>query len=476
MLPIVLYLMDRLLIGGLDRGTLLRDAKLASLPIAGVAAITWVLTSPEMLLKSYDARSFTLLERLLTEPRVLLFYLSQMLLPIPDRFALIHDIDVSTSLWQPWTTLPAILFWAGWAGLALFLADKRPFVAFALLFFLLNHVVESSFLPLELIYEHRNYLPTLMLYPLAAMGVLWLARKLSAKRRASAAVALATLVFIVLQGYTVMERNALFAHPLLVWEDNLEKVSQQSRVYTNLGQVYQVMGMPKKAQESYEMALEVDRYQRPDLKAVPLGNIGNSYMRVGDYEQARIYYQQAVAANPRGIKSRVGLVVAMMKLGEFDAAVALLDEGMRQFPDNRGLLTIYATLQFKRGQFESAIDAATRVIASDPQHQIARRVLGESHLRVGEYSEAEHHWRSVAAANPNDVEATLALLQLAQLNRDDAAQRRAVRRLDAIRQDRTWEELLGRLDEVRARNGLVFVDNPTGLLPLIKRVLAEQAG
>ncbi len=476
MLPITLYVLDLLLIRGVDRTRLLRDLRLAVLPIAIIALATLVLIDPAQLLASYGSRDFTLTERLLTEPRVLLFYLSQMLIPIPDQFTLIHDIQVSTSLWSPWTTLPAILFWTGWSGLGLFLADKRPLIAFALLFFPLNHAVESSFLPLELIYEHRNYLPSMMLFPLAAIGILWLGRELSPKRAVGGVVTLTTVAFIALQSYTVMERNAIFAHPILVWQDNLAKAPEQSRVHTNLGQVYSVMGMPKKARESYETALEVDRYQRAVLKAVPLGNLGNNYLRFGEMDKAKAYYAQAVAINPGSIKSRIGLVTTLIWLGEFEAAKPVLEAALQQLPDSADLLATYGALLFKLGEYADAMAAADRVLASNPKHDVARRVLGESHLRLGQHAEAERYWRSVADTNPNDVEATLSLLKLAHLTADEPGLRRAARRLQAIRQGRSWDELLGRLARTHARNGLVFLDDPKSLLPLIERALTDRPG
>lgn len=475
MLPVVIYLFDLLLIRGVSRARLAHDAKLAAIPIGLVAALAFTMADPLKVVANYGYRDFTLTERLLTEPRVLLFYLSQMLIPTPDRFTLIHDVQVSTSLWSPWTTLPALLFWAGWLGAGLYLANKRPLIAFALLFFLINHAVEGTVIPLELIYEHRNYLPTMMLYPLAAMGILWLGR-VPDKPAQRGAVALGVAVFIGLQCYTVMDRNSLFGHPLLAWTDNLAKAPGQSRVHTNLGQVYSLMGMPKKARDTYEAALEADKYQRQQLRAVPLGNLGNGYLREGKLDKAKEYYAQAVAINPSSIKPRIGLVVSLMGLGELDAARPELEAGLAQLPDSPGLLAIYGTLLFKLEDYPAAIDAADKVLASDPKHDIARRILGESHLRLGHLPEAERYWRSVADTNPNDVEAMLALLKLADLSADESALRRAARRLQAIKQDRSWDTLLGHLERMQARNGPVFVADPKGLLPLIERALADQPG
>ena len=125
------------------------------------------------ILSGYDIRSFSLLERLLTEPRVIWGYLHWIVFPSLESFALFHDdIAVSTSLTTPWTTLPAL------AGILILLivsvVTSRQFtlVAFGIAWFLIGHSLESSFIPLELVHEHRNYLPLfgLCLLPVSLLG------------------------------------------------------------------------------------------------------------------------------------------------------------------------------------------------------------------------------------------------------------------------------------------------------------------
>ena len=120
--------------------------------------------------ESYTKRPFTLADRLLTEPRIIFFYLSLIIFPTPDRFSINHLFPVSGSLWDPISTAMSI---AGLSVMFLFSVSqirRRPFLAFGILFFLVNHVIESSFIGLELIYEHRNYLPSFFLFtPLAVI-------------------------------------------------------------------------------------------------------------------------------------------------------------------------------------------------------------------------------------------------------------------------------------------------------------------
>jgi hypothetical protein len=126
--------------------------------IAGAFAIS---TKGQWLWAGYTFRPFTLIERLLTEGRVLWFYLGLILLPRIDAFGLYHDdIQVSRNFIDPWTTIPA---WGGLLFVALAawgLRRRLPLVSFGLLWFLIGHALESTAIPLELAHEHRNYVPS----------------------------------------------------------------------------------------------------------------------------------------------------------------------------------------------------------------------------------------------------------------------------------------------------------------------------
>jgi protein O-mannosyl-transferase len=110
-------------------------------------------------------RGWSITQRLLTEPIILWQYMAQLWLVAPGASSLLHDdVQVATSLASPWYTGPAILAWLLAATLAWVARRSVPSLAAALLFFLAGHVVESTSLPLELYFDHRNYLPALLLF------------------------------------------------------------------------------------------------------------------------------------------------------------------------------------------------------------------------------------------------------------------------------------------------------------------------
>ena len=124
-------------------------------------ALLWLLTHLDFILSGYAFRDFSISERLLTEPRILWFYTSLIFYPNIQRFGLFHDdIAVSTSLFQPWTTVLALAGLIVAVTVAAVAMKRRPVLSFSILWFLAGHAMESSFLGLELAHEHRNYLST----------------------------------------------------------------------------------------------------------------------------------------------------------------------------------------------------------------------------------------------------------------------------------------------------------------------------
>lgn len=119
----------------------------------------------------YLLRDFSLGERLLTQPRVLLDYVFNTFLPNNARMGLFHDdLTLSRSLTSPWSTLPAILGLLAAVAAAIWLAPTRWWgVALGIMLFLSGHLIESSFIALELYFEHRNYLPSLGLLLAASL-------------------------------------------------------------------------------------------------------------------------------------------------------------------------------------------------------------------------------------------------------------------------------------------------------------------
>lgn len=125
---------------------------------------------PGAISSTADVRPWGFAERLLSQPRALVDYLGLLWLPRQSSFGLAADhFMLSQSLLRPWTTAPALGLVLGLMAVAIHQRQRHPLVSLAVLFFFVGHAMESSFIPLEPYFEHRNYLPAVLLFwPLAA--------------------------------------------------------------------------------------------------------------------------------------------------------------------------------------------------------------------------------------------------------------------------------------------------------------------
>jgi hypothetical protein len=181
--------------GGAER----RDPRLFALfaivlVLPGIVGLAWLL--PGLLNPSaYGIRDFTLAQRLLTEPRVVLDYLRWTLLPNLGQLSLTHDdYAVSRGLWNPSSTLPALLGIPALLVVAWSCRNRRPLLSLGLLWFLAAQMLTATIIPLELVFEHRNYFASLGVF-LALADVLLVAPTTHTTQRAGAMLAVVFVLF-----------------------------------------------------------------------------------------------------------------------------------------------------------------------------------------------------------------------------------------------------------------------------------------
>jgi hypothetical protein len=133
----------------------------ALLALAVFGFILWGQRYIQVILEGYPYRTFTMSERVLTQCRVVLYYVTLLLYPHPSRLNLDYDFTISQTLLDPPTTLISILLIAGLMAYSILAAKKRPILSFCILWYFGNLVIESSIFPLEMVFEHRLYLPSI---------------------------------------------------------------------------------------------------------------------------------------------------------------------------------------------------------------------------------------------------------------------------------------------------------------------------
>lgn len=222
--------------GSKDRWIIAWFATTLALPL--ILGLTWLL--PRLLMPSaWATRDFTLSTRLLSEARIVVDYIRWTLLPTPDALSFYHDdFSTSTGLLAPWTTLVSIAALLALFVVALALRKHRPLVTLGLLLFLGCHALTGTILPLELIYEHRNYFASfgllLALVP-PLTGLLAPADRAPRLPLARRTLLLSLMVFWA--GLTAMTSVA-WSSPLRLSEELAARAPNSPRAQYELGRTY----------------------------------------------------------------------------------------------------------------------------------------------------------------------------------------------------------------------------------------------
>ena len=285
----------------------------------------YVLKNPDLILGGYAWRDFSLTERLMTEARVLWFYLNMIVLPGMGEMGLHHDdILISRSLFSPWTTLPAIAGLLLLAAGAFALRNRQPLLAFGIAFFFVGHAMESTIIPLELAFEHRNYLPMFgILLPLAYYALDSRLHVSSVRVRR-----IAFLLLIILFAGLTASRAQQWGDTLQMRTLEVERHPRSVRAHTDLAALYNYL--PPTSNEDaidlYNKALLHYRQAADNAPSNIAGLIGmlavNAQRRLPVDETLLVALEQRLATVPIGPPNKNSLIGAARCMGSGECAVS----------------------------------------------------------------------------------------------------------------------------------------------------------
>ncbi len=207
-----------------------------------LAGLAWQL--PLVLQKSYwAARDFSLGERLLSEARVVCDYIAWTLLPTPHALSFYHDeFRVSTGLLRPWTTLTSLLALAGLVVVTIKLRKRHPLPALGMALFLGCQLLTGTILPLELVYEHRNYFASfgVMLAVVPWLAAMPMQTAAAGERRPTWPLPRRMLLGSLLAWWLCLTAITAYAwgNPLRLAEDLAARAPDSPRAQYELGRMY----------------------------------------------------------------------------------------------------------------------------------------------------------------------------------------------------------------------------------------------
>ncbi|WP_188567288.1 hypothetical protein [Undibacterium terreum] len=243
--------------------------------VPAAAAIAYSAFHPQWITATYLIRDFTLAERVMTESRVLCFYLKLILLPNISELGLYHDdIAYSHGLFDPVTTATSMAVIALLIFGAFVARKKAPVLSFGILFFFAGHILESTIFGLEIAHEHRNYLP--MLGPIFAASYYLLLPQVHVSTLQIRRII--GLALIALFAVTTYSRSTDWANPFDLY-------TAEARHH------------PNSAQASLEMGTMYGSITTPDQEAM-----------ARNYATALSYYEKASSLNPNSSSGLVGMI------------------------------------------------------------------------------------------------------------------------------------------------------------------------
>ena len=334
------------------------------------------------ILSTYAHRNFTPWQRVLTEFRVIIYYISLIILPSPGRLNLLHDFPISHSFLDPVTTLFSLVAISGMFVTAIWLTRRERLISFCILWFLGNLVIESSVIGAEIIFEHRLYLPS-MFFILLFVSLVYRFRSSKWIR----AVLLSSVV-IVLSVWTY-QRNIVWSDDVLLWKDCVVKAPHKSRQHYNLGVVLARKGNLNEAIEEYRAALKI----KPDYVEAYY-NLGNAFMRKGDARAAIHNYRMALQNNPDFFKAYYNIAKILYGQGNIDEAIQNYQKALainNETPQTLyNLSWIYATSE--KSRYRNGIKAVKLAeklcILTGRQQPLALDALAAAYAETGNYGKA----------------------------------------------------------------------------------------
>ena len=406
--------------------------------MAGLLAVVlglgllWVIKGDPLapIFSSYGGRPFTLSQRLMTEARIVIFYLSQLIFPSPDRLAFMHDVPISRSLLDPGTTLAAMAAIVVLLVMGLVSARRHKFLSLAILFFFLNHLIESSVIPLELLYEHRNYLPSMFLFlPLAVLIVRGLTHFRRARQFIFYGLAAGTVLLIISLGTATYVRNDVWASERTFWEDVLVKAPRNARPYIQLAAYHERHGRYDLALKLYARSLELYDPAPQRARAGALNNMGTIFNRLNRKEAAIAHFQKALAVNPQHEIARHNLLNPLIAAGRLDDALAQAEILIQQNPTHPYYLNAAGYIALKMGDLPGARQHLEKAIQRLPTHGNILVNLGLTLGRMADYAGAIDLLERARKESPGKAAPWLSLIEVSARAGDEAA---AVRYADQL--------------------------------------------
>jgi len=423
-LPVMIVVGEELFFRRQFNAWLARHRKVVLVIVALVASIVFAVACKLMptILAGYNIRHFTLVERLLTELRILVSYIHLLLFPSPAALCFDSHTAISTSLLEPISTLFSLLLILFLFYLAWFWRRRSPLISFGLVWFFCNLALESTFISLELKFEHRLYLPSCGFYIFLVGGGVLLTRYFVVNDKVQNIKFWAAALMILCAFLSLMThvRNRTWTDVVTFYEDCVVKAPQKARVHSNLSKAYGRSGLYQKSIDEAEIAIKlgvinyeaywvaacnmISAYSKQGLisealergkkllanapsgarinsKPIFLSNLAVLYARSGDYQNAYDSLHSAIDILTRSDLPYLPAIEQDMLAVLDDARMNGDDETLKQLGlfdrEKISVMILMADLFFNFGEYSRAGNYVHQVLTLDGDNKEAKQFIAK---------------------------------------------------------------------------------------------------
>jgi tetratricopeptide (TPR) repeat protein len=296
--------------------------------------------------------------------------------------------------------------------------QKRPVIAMAILFFFLNHLVESTVIPLELIFEHRNYLPSMFLFLPIAAGFIRVYDYCWANKQPLIPVLIVLLVFsMVCLGVGTYVRNLAWATEESLWRDAMKKAPQSARPLTNLA--WQLAYGPNAKPSQYGEALNLYEkakalsFQKSKSFSVPIimNNMAGIYFKRGEHRKAIDLLEDALTISPDYTRGRYDLATILIAGGKWNAAAEHIEYLLSKNNIHDRYLSLKGLVLLHQQKYDIAIQYFRESLQYNPFLKESLMNLGIAYSLKGNYSSAEAYLIRAHQVHPKNMIPLMGLIE-----------------------------------------------------------------
>lgn len=136
--------------------------------------------------------------------------------------------------------------------------------------------------------------------------------------------------------------------------------------------------------------------------------VGNFHSGRGDWPQAEQAYREGLRAQPaEALVYKRRIASCLTALGKGQEAQSMLDELIRDRPDDRELLSQRGSLRMALGDTRGATADLRHVVEKHPAEADSRNLLARAYERQGDFESARAEYAAVLASQPSQPQALL---------------------------------------------------------------------